>query len=184
MGPKGKIYLPQKNTKHLAKKAHTPFVNGLTGAHRTCVQKNQDPSPKKPRELPTLDTFRPFILNQPVRYTKRVLLYRTGISIFLCSLALPEQPVPGGAPFHAPRSPSWTAAPLRLPGTPRAEGCRVGRAWRGRAAARGRVAIGRDDPPRGETKNEKKSFQDPKRRHYYYVCELNDIDMIASRGRV
>ena len=31
-----------------------------------------------------------------------------------------KQPVPGMAPFYAPRSPCWTASHVLLPGTPRA----------------------------------------------------------------
>ena len=32
-----------------------------------------------------------------------------------------ERPVPGKAPLHAPRSPSWTSAAILSPGTPRAD---------------------------------------------------------------
>ena len=54
-----------------------------------------------------------------------------------------REPSPGEA-FHAPRSRSWESSAVVSPGTPRADGSCVGRAWYGCAVARDtRVASGR-----------------------------------------
>ena len=57
--------------------------------------------------------------------------YRAGISYF--PLIPPRsrgesEPSPGGAPLHAPRTPSLSSAPVSSPGSPRAD------AWSGRGA--------------------------------------------------
>ena len=59
---------------------------------------------------------------------------------------------PGTAPFDAPRSPpaEFGVGAFSFAGDP--EGCCMGRAWRGRAAAGGRVGLGRAVPKRGMVK--------------------------------
>ena len=47
-----------------------------------------------------------------------------------------------GEAFHAPRLRSWDSSAVVLPGTPRVD-VWGGRAWHGRAVARGEVASGR-----------------------------------------
>ena len=68
---------------------------------------------------------------------------------FPCFYDPPPYRGPGTAPFDAPSSPlaEFGVSARSFAGDP--EGCCVGRAWRGRAAADGRVELGRAVPKRG-----------------------------------
>ena len=78
------------------------------------------------------------------------LLYRIGISMsFPCFHHPSPYRGPGTSPVDGPRSPlaEFGVGARSFTGDP--EGCCVGRAWHCRAAAGGRVALGRAFPKRG-----------------------------------
>ena len=80
-----------------------------------------------------------------------MLPHRIGIFMFFSPCFYDPSPHrrPGTGHFDAPRSPltEFGVGARSFAGDP--EGCCVGRAWRGRAAADGRVELGRAVPKRG-----------------------------------
>ena len=148
--------------------ATPPVVNysSSTKAARAAPDPPTHP-PKDPRCTAAAQQGRTAAVRDFVDADVTTLLHRSGISMFFPCFYDPPPYLGQGqllSTLPAPSSRCLALGPVLSPATPRADGCCVGWTWHGRAAAGGRVPLGRAVPERGIPKPTKMSRSKARRR--------------------